>query len=364
MMVDYTKFSSVVDSVHNNYPATRQLQLTFNDFVITIVVNDKTLAAKLEHYFFEFIVHQPQPYTDTTITVHNTPDFSLPYRYTQAPPTATQRKIKHEYVDLPEGRVVHHLRTGMHYLIGSQQNCIIGPCLQYKNQVVNFINSRFINNKVDNGYLLGHAAGVTANGRGMVIAGNSGAGKSTLALHMLTNGANFVSNDRVLLHHNSDTHFYGTVQQPRINPGTAFFNPNLKNILSPEYCKQLEHMDTEALWKLEHKYDALIPECYGRHRFIPHAPLSGVAIINWNHNTQPIIFEELTAEDATEYLGCIMKKNDALHVPTNKDYTEPAINDYIQALDDTPVFIIRGGVDFSKATKNLLTFLHTGSTGA
>ncbi|MCT4535729.1 HprK-related kinase B [Halodesulfovibrio sp.] len=363
-MTDYTDFSSVLDSVHNTYPATQQLQLTFNNFVVTIFVNSKPLAARLGHYFSEFVLKRPQPHADTIITVHDAPEFTLPYNYTQAPPTATQRKIKHEYVDLPEGRVVHHLRTGMHYLIGSQQNCIIGPCLQYKNQVVNFINSRFISNRIDNGYLLGHAAGVTANGRGMVIAGSSGAGKSTLALHMLTNGADFVSNDRVLLHHNGGNPFYGTAQQPRINPGTAFNNPSLKGILSPEYCKQLEHMDSETLWKLEHKYDALIPEWYGKHRFIPHAPLSGVAIIDWNHNTQPMVLEELTAEEATEYLIHIMKKNDALHVPKNKDYTEPAITDYIQALDDTPVFIIRGGVDFPKATNTLLTFLHTGSTGA
>lgn len=364
MNVDFTNFLSVLNAIRSRYPATHKLQIAFNNFVVDVFVNNKSLAGALEHYFAEFIVKNPQRAVNTIVTVHDAPPLSLPYAFTLALPPSPHKKIKHEWTELDKGRVVHHRITDMHYLVGNGQNCIAGPCMERKNQVVNFINSRFITNQVDNGYLLGHASAVTANGRGLIICGNSGAGKSTLALHMLTNGADFVSNDRVLIPNNGSNPFYGTLQQPRINPGTALNNPSLQRILSPEERIEFGRMPPETLWQTEHKFDAIIPECYGKHRFIPHAPLSAVAIMDWRRNSEPMMFEQLTAQEARYFITHMMKKNDLLYVPKNKGYTDPTINDYIQALKDKPIFILQGGVDFAQATEKLTTFLNTGSTGA
>lgn len=358
----YTGFFSVLHAVHESYPATYQFQIAFNNFVLNVFVNNALLAATLIHYFSEFIVLNPQQHVNSTVTVHDTPPLNFPYQYKTALPSAPHKLPKHEWIDLPDGRIVRHKRTNMHYLIADGYNCIAGPCVQYKNQVVNFINSRFINRQVDSGYLLGHAAAVTLNGRGVIISGNSGAGKSTLALHMLTSGADFVSNDRVLMHPSGQNPFYGTLQQPRINPGTALNNPKLEQILSPQERMEFGKMRPESLWQLEHKYDVLIPECYDAHRFIPHAPLSGAVIIDWCRNTEPMVIEEYAAQEARPYLAHMMKKNDLLYLPKNKEYTDPVLSDYIQALHDKPVFVIRGGVNFAEATKKLMNFLNTGHT--
>ena len=64
------------------------------------------------------------------------------------------------------------------------------------------------------------------------MAGFSGAGKSTLALHVMSLGATFVSNDRVMVaetpaNDSGAPMMYGVAKHPRINPGTAMNNPDL-----------------------------------------------------------------------------------------------------------------------------------------
>ena len=363
LRVDYNNFSDVITAVRRQYPATHQLQIAFNDFVVDVRINNKALQKKLLHYFAEFIVNSPKSIPHSTVTVHDAPPLNFPYNYKRDIPKSPHKPIKLEWVELGEGRIVRHCKTNIHYLLNEKENCIVGPCFDQKNKVVNFINSRFIKHQVDRDYLLGHAAGVNANGRGIIISGNSGAGKSTLALHLVTCGANFVSNDRVVINNKANAHFFGTLQHPRINPGTVLNNPNLKNILTPEEHRKFSRIDTEALWQLEYKYDALIPECFGPARFVPKAPLSAVAILDWRRCDAPMSIGCLTAQEASHHLSNIIKKNDVLYLPRNKNYTVPTIHDYTAALANTPIFIIRGGVDFSGATHKLMNFLRTGSTG-
>ena len=57
--------------------------------------------------------------------------------------------------------------------------------------------------------------------RGIGIAARAGAGKSTLALHLLSSGLSFVSNDRLLIKAGaSGPELAGIPKMPRVNPGT------------------------------------------------------------------------------------------------------------------------------------------------
>lgn len=361
MDIDFSDFTSVIHAVRSRYPATFHLQIAFNGFYIDVFTNNLRLHQILTAYFDEFIAETPRTEVHSTVTVHDASPMSFPYTYRLAPPSAPHKPCKHEWVDLPEGRIVHHRITDMHYFIGHGQNCMAGPCVAMKNQVVNFINSRFIKSKVDEGYLLGHASAVELDGHGIIISGNSGAGKSTLALHMVTAGANFVSNDRVLIDKDGTGLFFGTAQQPRINPGTALNNPCLDSILSEQEQQTFKSMPSEQLWTTEKKYDALIPTYYGMNRFIPHAPLSGVVIIDWERVDTPLRVQQVPARSASYFLKHLMKKNDLLFLPENKNYTDPTLPDYIHALCDIPIFVLQGGVNFADATQTLLSTLKAGT---
>ena len=59
-------------------------------------------------------------------------------------PDPGKTKIKEEYVDLDDGRIVRKRLTGMLFVFGGGQNVAVGPCGANLNQVINFINNRYI----------------------------------------------------------------------------------------------------------------------------------------------------------------------------------------------------------------------------
>jgi HprK-related kinase B len=87
----------------------------------------------------------------------------------------------------------------MVFLMSGREHVAVGDCLANPNQVVNFINSRYLNWLMRDGGLLLHAAGVARGDAGVALTGFPGAGKSTLALHLMREGYNFVSNDRLVI---------------------------------------------------------------------------------------------------------------------------------------------------------------------
>jgi HprK-related kinase B len=140
---------------------------------------------------------------DIEITAHEMPAWDLSLAYAIKQPDPGKTKIKEEYFELADGRVVRKRLTGMVFIFGEGENVAVGPCLENINQVVNFVNSRYIEWMLCKGCILGHAAGVILNGNKLAVAGFSGAGKSTLVLHLMNEGGTFVSNDRLMIENNN-----------------------------------------------------------------------------------------------------------------------------------------------------------------
>ena len=180
-------------------PITHRLDVTFGDVTVVISSNSKGLIEKLANYYRDFIGGGGATLIPVTAIEAGPPDFELPLAVKQREPGKT--KLKESYCDLPDGRVVKKLLTGLLFLFGHGDNYAVGPCIDNDNQVVNFINNRFIEHCLKRGALLFHAAGVAEGGAGLVISGFSGAGKSTLALEIMRHGTDFVSNDRVMVSH-------------------------------------------------------------------------------------------------------------------------------------------------------------------
>ena len=78
---------------------------------------------------------------------------------------------KDAYFDLPGARLVHKVRTGMLFLQSEELRIAAGPCRQYDNQVINFINSQYMNWLQQRDWLICHAAALSAGERGLAIAG-------------------------------------------------------------------------------------------------------------------------------------------------------------------------------------------------
>lgn len=341
-------------------PAEKELLLDLGGCLILTKSSTDELHEALADYFKEFITTSGFP--AITITAHEGPvaDFDLDFTVKQPDPGKT--KIKEEWCDLPDGRIVRKRLTGMHFIFGRGENVAVGPCLENSNQVINFINNRFIEWKLNQGGFLGHAAGVIHNGRGISLAGFSGAGKSTLALHLMSRGTTFVSNDRVMVEDGGPgLTMYGVAKQPRINPGTALHNPDLCKIVEPELREKFLAMPQSELWQLEHKYDALIDECYGPGRFALKSSMDALVILNWKRDGGDMNVAVADPRERHDLLPAFMKATGLFYLPdTPERQDDTGIEAYADLLAKTNLIEISGGVDFDKAADICMHYMETG----
>ncbi len=257
--------------------------------------------------------------------------------------------------DFPAGRLVRKVRTGMLFLQSDRDLVVAGPCLEYDNQVINFINSQFLNWLQNDGYLLCHAAALSRNGHGLAIAGLSGGGKSTLMLNLMDDAATaFVSNDRLLVRRQGETtHAVGIPKLPRINPGTIVHNPRLFPLIDENSREQLLQLDKKELWKLEQKYDANINELYGPGRIQHETGLYRFLVLNWQHDTdKELQVNRVDLSQRSDLLSAIMKPSGPFYMDTagvfNSDDAFPEASNYLTELADVEIYEASGKIDFER----------------
>ncbi len=323
---------------------------------IEIHTNSFDLYSGLKHYFRYF----PGMKTDDPIVVHalETDHFLLSGGYTQKLPERGKNKIKEEFIELRDGRIIRKKNSGMVFIVGLEHNLAIGPCSRNMNQVINFINSRYMESMLNKNMILGHAAGVKYGDGGLALAGFSGKGKSTLALHIMREGSTFVSNDRLLIGANGrKQRMHGTPKLPRINPGTALNNDRLQQIVPRKDRKRYSELPPHKLWTLEDKYDVYIDQCFGSDQFELCSDYEGLVILNWELNGGKMDFHQVDIKKRRDLLPAFMKDPGLFFFPDNPGIPDLSPKAYINMLSCRPVFEISGGIDFTAASKKCMQFL-------
>ena len=349
---------SMVAKLREKYPANHVTHLAFAECSLVVRSNSAQLTAYLEHYFHPFLSHYAGK-AMIEITAHEAPPPEFSEFFIIKEPDAGKTKIKEEFLDLEDGRVVRKRLTSMVFIFGGADNLAVGPCIVNPNQVINFVNNRFINWKLKQGYLLGHAAGVKWNGGGLALAGFSGMGKSTLALHLMSRGTSFVSNDRLLLKSASrNIDMYGVAKLPRINPGTALNNDNLQGLIPPDEKKRFADLPIDELWDLEYKYDVFLDEAYGPGLFELYAPMKGLVILNWQRNNEQTVMHEVDPAARQDLLPAVLKSTGLFFLPEEEaSVLDHSPDNYIAMLSHCTVMEISGGVDFAVAADACMDFL-------
>lgn len=349
-----------IDELMNEHEAHERLDLLFADCHFEVLSNSRRLLEKLAYYYKDFVGSIASAPDIRVVAVEaEAPRWDLDYRIKKPDPGKT--KIKEEYVDFADGRVVHKRLTGMAFIFGGDKHLAVGPCTENDNQVINFINNRFIQYKLNRGCLLGHAAAVTQGGRGLAMAGFSGAGKSTLALHIMSLGTSFVSNDRLMIQRDDGLKMFGVAKLPRINPGTILGNDSLRTVMPDSDRRKVLELTSDELWGLEQKYDAFIDQCFGPGRFELSSSMDGLVILNWKRDAGPAVIEQVDPRERRDLLGAFMKSVGLFYEgPLEGDDPDFSEDAYLEQLSDCPMFEFSGGVDFERAAESCFEFLRTG----
>jgi HprK-related kinase B len=329
------------------------LYLGLGECIIRVRSNSSALIRKLTAYFSHVAIDATASTMDVIAIEGDAPQTGVEFTDWKREPGKTGRKDA--YAELTDGRLVHKVRTGMVFLQSEEYLVAAGPCLQYDNQIINFINSQHMNWLQHRGWLICHASGLVHAGQCLGIAGFSGGGKSTLMLHMLDNDdVSYLTNDRLFVRVESgETLACGIPKLPRINPGTIVYNPKLQGMISSEKREQLLKMPPQELWELEDKYDVHIDQVYGTGRIVAEAPISNFLILNWKRDSDEVTsLEQVDLNARRDLLGALMKSPGPFYqYPDGSFQQDDASFDedaYLRELKDVTIDEARGQIDFDK----------------
>ncbi len=367
------------------------LRLRLEELSLDVRTNSEAVAEELRGYFAEFAVHaafageRPPGVADLRFLFLDGPAEEPPVELAVRPSAPGKRPDKERWADLPgrdggpAGRIVRKQATGMLFLFGGDRNVAaniapniapniaIGPCARNRNQLVNFLCARYMERRLAAGWALGHAAGVARDGRALALCGFAGMGKSTLALHLLTRGLDFVSNDRVLIEPGAAGGclpvLHGIPKHPRVNPGTALGNPELAGPLAaalPEASRRAYGgLAPEALRAVEDKFDARIDACFGPGRFRLAARLAGLVVLNWTHGGGGrFCARRVDLRQRPDLLEALRKPPGVLYLPwAIGELARLTPEACLEALDGAAVLEFSGGADFSAGAAACLDIL-------
>lgn len=363
------------------------LRLRLEELSLDVRTNSEAVAEELREYFAEFVVQaafageRPPGAADLRFLFLDGPVAEPPVELAVRPSAPGKRPDKERWADLPglpgrgggpAGRIVRKQATGMLFLFGGDRNVAIGPCADNRNQLVNFLCARYMERRLAAGWALGHAAGVAREGRALALCGFAGMGKSTLALHLLTRGLDFVSNDRVLIEPGAAGGclpvLHGIPKHPRVNPGTALGNPELAGPLAaalPEASRRsYGSLAPEALRAVEDKFDARIDACFGPGRFRLAARLAGLVVLNWTHGPGvgsgggPFCARRVDLRLRPDLLSALRKPPGVFYLPwAIGELARLTPEACLEALDGATVLEFSGAADFSAGAAACLDIL-------
>jgi HprK-related kinase B len=341
------------------------LTLAVGKFCLRLRSNSSQLISRLAEYFAHVVATESHQADVEVIAIEReAPDLPTDFVDWKREPGKTGRKDS--YFDFADGRLLRKVRTGMVFLQSKRQLIAAGPCLQYDNQLINFINSQYMNWLQQRGWLICHAAGIVHNNRCMAMAGLSGGGKSTLMLNMLErDDINYLTNDRLFIRKaGAQVQAAGIPKLPRINPGTIVNNSRLHPLIDVERREQLLALPVGELWHLEEKYDVPIGRFYGKNRIQPDAELASILILHWHHDTtEPTSLNEVQLDQRTDLLAAIMKSPGPFYQRADgtflKDDETIQAEPYIEILRNIRVYELTGSIDFDAAIELIMPLVKT-----
>ena len=334
------------------------LMLNLDGYQLGIRSNSTALINRLSGYFRHVLsLQEPDSKTSTDeVICLEAPVYDAGVEFTDWKREPGKTGRKDAYHDLADARLVLKVRTGMLFLQHETHRLVIGPCNEYDNQVINFINAQYMNWLQQHGALICHASALVLNKRCMAIAGFSGGGKSTLMLHMLEDDAvKYLTNDRLFLSHSSDGIMAtGIPKLPRVNPGTIINNERLKSMLDKQRIEELQAMPKEALWHLEEKYDVDVTSVYGDEKILTHALMDTLLILNWSFDSEETCrIEPVDIRERAELLEAVMKSPGPFYQFADHSFYQDDMQqdpqDYLEYLNGIRVLEATGKVDFDRA---------------
>jgi HprK-related kinase B len=173
----------------------------------------------------------------------------------------------------------------------------------------------------------------------------------------------YLTNDRLFIHGDPGSILgRGIPKLPRINPGTIVHNQKLHSLIPEQQREALLQLPGAELWELEEKYDVHIDRIYGPGRIVEEAPMAAFLILDWQRDSEmELQVEQVDLAADRDLLGALMKSPGPFYQYPDgsflQDTTPLEKSPYLAALENIPVYVARGRIDFAALSERCLSEL-------
>lgn len=273
-------------------------------------------------------------------------------------------RVKEIVHEIPGGRIIEKVSSGLTVFVGNREWIVLGRAAEQVNPVINVINAAYMRAWRRRGLAILHASAVSWGGSAVAIMGAPGAGKSTAALWCMEEGAEYVSNDRLLVGPLPEAKVLGVPKHPRVNPGTRFTHPRLFTHMTPEERNRLENLPLKELVDLEEKQDVVIESCYGPGRLKIPTRLAGWAFLDWRVGTGAWTASVIPFSALRPWAGDIVRGIDPYGSSEETAGPDDLFNEMTSRLSRVPGLRISGKADFPALARALRRWILDGDLPA
>ena len=337
------------------------LYLASGECVLRVRTNSSELRTALADYFAHIVCTDVTPDIDIIAIDRDAPELDISFIDWQADAGTINNRSRISYADLPGGRLVRKTDNGMVFLQSAQRGIVAGPCRKYQRQVIDFINTQFMNWLQNRGWLNCAATGVVYQGRSLGIAGLSESCKSRLMLHLLDNQeVCYLGHDHLFMHTGSgQVDVCGTPTLPRITAESMLAHQQLYSLIPPHQRDFLLQLSAGERWQREEHYDIPVDRIYGPGRMKTQAPLAAMLILDWQQDsTRELQLERVKPALNSVLLDVLMSSPGPFYQYPDGSFQQsnetPDESAYLDALENVAVYVARGRVDFSAITDRCL----------
>ena len=249
---------SLPEALVGEASASHALGLRVAGVELEVATNDADVWAALRRYYAPWVATVTAPEASIRL-IQGQPD--VRGRFTDLV-RADGKPVKEAVQDVAGGRLILKRATAVVMGLGAGHAFAVGDLRANLNQAINLVNACYAKRVLGRGYVLLHAAGVSRDGRAVVLAGPPGAGKSSAALHLVDAGFRFLSNDRVLSRADAGACRRSGIPSSRASIGHVGRHPRLRAAKAESARRSMPW--SPALWALERKRDG--SRCHLRSR--------------------------------------------------------------------------------------------------
>ncbi len=290
-----------------------RLRLNFNHFGLDFLTNNQDLYELVKAYHAAFLVTEAQNPANSTVYAIHAPGLRSHHMMRDFSRVERGQKIKEEFADIYEGRLVRKKRTGVEMFFDGHNHLIYGSLSDNLHQVNNFINVVYSRHYlVQKGYLLWNTAafGSGFDSDGVVaFAGLDGSSLSSAMMRFMERGYGFCTFDRLMIKAEGDqVNVLGYPTLPAVNAAMLLGNPNLSQMLSAKEIEKLESIPKAQLMNSTQRYYVDIARLFGKQKYRIRGCLKALYLIKWTTDrSQQSRIRELKPQETMKELSMYYK---------------------------------------------------------